>query len=217
MLNRLYTALGMACALTLVSPAFAATTIDFESTPTGSKAQGFSATGAPGLSFTSAFGTGLQVANFTPQSAGNGLGVFNDDANFLIGTFSSSADFLSLMFGNDDPCCSQAGNIALLKTFFGGNLVGSASVALNRNDLLDQTISFGQIGGGQVFDRFEFSYANAGGSPISLIEVVDNITFNTASAVPEPSTWALMLIGFGAVGGAMRSAKRKRKVTFSFA
>lgn len=29
-------------------------------------------------------------------------------------------------------------------------------------------------------------------------------------AVPEPGTWAMMLIGFGAVGGAMRSARRRR-------
>lgn len=37
-----------------------------------------------------------------------------------------------------------------------------------------------------------------------------------AGAVPEPSTWALMLLGFGFVGGAIRSAKRQQKVTVSF-
>ena len=34
-----------------------------------------------------------------------------------------------------------------------------------------------------------------------------------AGAVPEPATWALMLIGFGAIGAAMRS---RRKVAVSF-
>ena len=34
-------------------------------------------------------------------------------------------------------------------------------------------------------------------------------------AVPEPATWAMMLAGFGAVGGAMRY--RRRKTTASFA
>ena len=33
-------------------------------------------------------------------------------------------------------------------------------------------------------------------------------------AVPEPSTWAMMLLGFGFVGGAMRS-RRKHKLTVS--
>ena len=36
------------------------------------------------------------------------------------------------------------------------------------------------------------------------------------AAVPEPATWAMMLLGFGAVGAGMRSARR-RKVAFAFA
>lgn len=36
-------------------------------------------------------------------------------------------------------------------------------------------------------------------------------------AVPEPTTWAMMLLGFGFVGGAMRSAKRRQKLTASYA
>jgi hypothetical protein len=39
----------------------------------------------------------------------------------------------------------------------------------------------------------------------------------TLAAVPEPATWAMMLIGFGAVGGAMRSAKRRQKLTVTYA
>lgn len=31
-----------------------------------------------------------------------------------------------------------------------------------------------------------------------------------ASAVPEPATWAFMIVGFGAVGASIRSARRKR-------
>jgi len=30
------------------------------------------------------------------------------------------------------------------------------------------------------------------------------------SSVPEPDTWATMLLGFGLVGGAMRSRRRKK-------
>lgn len=43
------------------------------------------------------------------------------------------------------------------------------------------------------------------------------ISQQAAAAVPEPATWALMLLGFGFVGGAMRTAKRRQKVTVSFA
>lgn len=38
---------------------------------------------------------------------------------------------------------------------------------------------------------------------------IDNVVLS-AAAVPEPATWGLMILGFGAVGGAMR---RRRSVT----
>ena len=43
---------------------------------------------------------------------------------------------------------------------------------------------------------------------------VDNFTFQVSGGVPEPASWALMLGGFGLVGGAMRS-RRKAAVTFA--
>lgn len=36
-----------------------------------------------------------------------------------------------------------------------------------------------------------------------------------AAAVPEPATWAMMLVGFGAVGFSMRSARRKTKLSLA--
>lgn len=36
-----------------------------------------------------------------------------------------------------------------------------------------------------------------------------NIRFNVASAVPEPATWAMMLLGFGAAGYSMRRQRRQ--------
>ena len=39
---------------------------------------------------------------------------------------------------------------------------------------------------------------------------IDNVAVN--SAVPEPATWAMMLLGFGAVGF---SARRRRSMVFA--
>lgn len=36
-------------------------------------------------------------------------------------------------------------------------------------------------------------------------------------AVPEPSTWAMMILGFGAVGGAMRASRRKTRLSLKYA
>jgi hypothetical protein len=39
----------------------------------------------------------------------------------------------------------------------------------------------------------------------------DNFMFaSPAGAVPEPSTWAMLIVGFGAVGGAMRRGRRRQ-------
>lgn len=47
---------------------------------------------------------------------------------------------------------------------------------------------------------------------------IDNFRFvQSAAAVPEPATWAMLLVGFGFVGGSLRSARRRQKVSVSFA
>lgn len=41
-----------------------------------------------------------------------------------------------------------------------------------------------------------------------------DVNFNL-SAVPEPATWAFMIFGFGAVGGALRRKKNRQTVSFA--
>lgn len=43
------------------------------------------------------------------------------------------------------------------------------------------------------------------------------LSLGTGAAVPEPGTWAMMLLGFGFVGGAMRAKRRRRNVSVSYA
>ncbi len=66
-------------------------------------------------------------------------------------------------------------------------------------------ISLGAIGG--------TSFDLRGGSVVQT--VVASVTpIAATSPVPEPATWAMMLMGFGAVGGALRS---RRKATVRYA
>ena len=64
------------------------------------------------------------------------------------------------------------------------NSLGTLTVTINRNN---------------SGDFYGFDYAQ-----------LSNIDVN--SAVPEPSTWAMMLLGFGAIGVSMR---RRKRVTFA--
>ncbi|HSQ95234.1 MAG TPA: PEPxxWA-CTERM sorting domain-containing protein [Croceibacterium sp.] len=54
-----------------------------------------------------------------------------------------------------------------------------------------------------------------GYSIITSEGIGNSLTVN--SAVPEPSTWAMMLFGFGGIGFAMRTARRRQKLTVSYA
>ncbi|MBB5685397.1 hypothetical protein FHS49_001405 [Sphingobium boeckii] len=58
--------------------------------------------------------------------------------------------------------------------------------------------------------NFQFTF-NSGGIPAKDF-VVDRVYLT--AAIPEPTTWAMMLVGFGAVGGAMRSRSRRRIASF---
>ena len=63
-------------------------------------------------------------------------------------------------------------------------------------------------------------YANGVNTALSanpFIMTTLDYASSSAGAVPEPATWAMMLLGFGFVGGAIRSSKRRRKVTVSYA
>jgi hypothetical protein len=44
------------------------------------------------------------------------------------------------------------------------------------------------------------------------------LTFTRVAAdVPEPATWAMMLLGFGAIGGEMRYRRRKVRISYAAA
>ncbi|MDB5453794.1 MAG: hypothetical protein JWO33_2372, partial [Caulobacteraceae bacterium] len=45
-------------------------------------------------------------------------------------------------------------------------------------------------------------------------EYFDNVSLDVA-AVPEPATWAMMIAGFGMIGGAMRHRRRTPAATFA--
>jgi hypothetical protein len=85
------------------------------------------------------------------------------------------------------------GPVQLLSNYVGTH-GGVAFVGLTSTTAFNSvTFSGSAWNDGIYFDRLKFASVTA------------------TSAVPEPSTWAMMIGGFGIVGGALRSARRKQK------
>ncbi|MEK7431046.1 MAG: PEPxxWA-CTERM sorting domain-containing protein [Pseudomonadota bacterium] len=62
-------------------------------------------------------------------------------------------------------------------------------------------VAFSATTGNAGSFRLQFG-TNSGGD--NMGPLLDNVSIGVSSAVPEPATWAMMIMGFGLVGSAMR-------------
>jgi hypothetical protein len=83
------------------------------------------------------------------------------------------------------------------------------------------SLNFARTDGNQSFAQYVQFTATAGETISSLsftnvpsIDAFEVANF-TVTAVPEPATWGMMLLGFGMVAGAARYRRRGTKVAFS--
>lgn len=61
-----------------------------------------------------------------------------------------------------------------------------------------------------------FSLEGPDGIPLG-IGLIAGTTFTSVAAIPEPATWAMMLIGVGAAGAMMRRQRRSVRITARYA
>ncbi len=154
---------------------------------------------ADNLSSSFAANTGANVVDVVPIS----------DVTYSSAATSSNGltkDFdVVFSFANPFLYDPSMGNLLLDLTSFGGSN-RSGTTLDGVNVLGDGTSSlFLQNGTGGTGSLSTFGY------------VVQFKTADTVGVIPEPSTWAMMLIGFGAVGAAVRRRKEDTpKVRFAF-
>jgi len=126
---------------------------------------------------------------------------------------------------NSSPLATFKANSQLGTDNFGISGNARQGVLVNGNDQINQTLASWRqyfsadarvvgisFGAGSGFGTFTGYVDNVA---VATSLGADRINFEaTAAAVPEPATWALMLGGFGLVGGSLR---RRAKATVRFA
>jgi choice-of-anchor C domain-containing protein len=171
----------------------------------------------------------VNPGTFTTLGAGatdiNGWTVGGNSVDY-IGTYWNAADGARSidLAGNGPGSISQTFDTVAGKTYkvsfaMAGNTDGSPTVkTLLVSGDASQNFSFDTTGAsrsdmGWVTKTFTF-IANGKSSTLTFAAgdsgpygaALDNVA---VSAVPEPAAWALMITGFGMVGGAMRTRRRK--------
>jgi opacity protein-like surface antigen len=102
---------------------------------------------------------------------------------------------------------ATSGNV--LFTLIGGTLDGERIFGVTTSGQNKFGLSGGTFTGVTIDFGNSADFLTGGGTNGARIQDIRQVSVNT-SAVPEPTTWAFMLVGFGAVGHSMR----RRKVSY---
>lgn len=151
-------------------------------------------------------GSGWQADTLT----GSGAPTAQSPWTFTIGstsTLSVSDDFVP------GDTFTLSGGVAGITSFFAGASDVRATGPGGAAWLNPVYSKFSTVLGAGSYS-FSLTGPGQGGIPAGLWVRLDEGAL--AGAVPEPAVWAFMLIGFGFIGGALRSAKTRQKLTVSY-
>lgn len=197
-----------ALGITVATPATASTTINTAISATGTKTFTFTTQGGPGL---------IEVRS-TCDDGGTGLCdpaiyIFKDS---LAGDLFAYNDNAILLDIDGEPSPFSTRN-SLITTFFDpGTYV--ASVGLSE---YDESFDPGAYQGLPIPNKFSETEARTGVANFNPGEIDFTIDFSgslivaaeATTAVPEPATWAMMIVGFAATGASLRRHRHANRVT----
>jgi hypothetical protein len=132
-----------------------------------------------------------------------------DTTNAAAGSFASMFNFFSdssnLGVFSVTTATNPASTVSLLQLFTGGTMTtfGTTPVAGGSTTGSGNTLTLTSALLPNTWYTFKYS-----GTLATAGDISGPANFYTHAAVPEPASWALMLLGFGAVGYAMRRRRR---------
>ena len=95
--------------------------------------------------------------------------------------------------------------------FLGGTSQTFTDTALSAPDRYLVSADPGQVMTKIVFSALDADYNGLTEVPFNF-DGIEQVSFDGLSAIPEPATWAMFLVGFGAIGFAMRGSRRRQLV-----
>lgn len=174
-------------------------TEDFESFTVVATTNG---TSGPGYTISS---TGFDTRSISPCALS--LCGDNTTPGGEVFAYSNSANAL-LTFNFDNP-------VNAFGAYFGGLQTGSNSLDFGGNSAAINTTQNGGFAFVGFYDPNNTYSSVTVNIPFDLISVDDVRYGFVQSAIPEPGTWAMMILGFGLIGGAMRTRRRKVKINYA--
>ena len=208
--------LAASLAAFVATPSHATQFIDFESEPAFT---GPSIT-VDGVTFSNGMGD-VQIGDFSPQRDGN-QALFNVGSDALVFQFNTDVQSIQFDFGHDNTVSFGTPAMAMLTLFFHGTQTAQVGVALDQDDLLNQSVFFNAGDGSDGFNSATFEFVDASFQSSGLVEIVDNVSITGISvapppppAVPEPSTWLMLIMGLGFVGASMRARGALNSASFA--
>jgi hypothetical protein len=134
-------------------------------------------------------------------------------ANFQVGVFAAPNNFFSItlpdFISSDQSFTAAQVNMVCGDAFVACDGVTFSTTDSPGHDVIE--INFNNLFGTQPTSEF-YSFAPTAFTTLGVYGQDSGFYSNTATltvGVPEPASWALMILGVGAIGLALRQAKRK--------
>lgn len=225
-MKKITIAVALSAATIGAVPAFAAPVISYDIT--NGRANGYGnwsnsysgqtvTTGAT-TNFTG--GSGTLNDGITPNSLGNNQ-LFSTADNTIITThFASTQTFSEVAFLNAYAGNTIPGNITAAVLTIGGvsqRIEAAAFGAVNPGNgyQFNQRFTITGLLAAAIGDTLTISRIETKGNIPQFYAIGEITVASVAAAVPEPATWAMMLVGFAMVGATARY--RRRSTTAAFA
>ncbi len=133
------------------------------------------------------------------------------DAGFIFKQAAGNTLLLGAKYDESSACCADYGSY--YSTTLQSLDFTLSGLGLNSPDYR-QAGTFVVSGTGQY--SFDYEYATrSGGILVSRLFKLTPTTLSVSGGVPEPATWAMMMLGFGAIGYAMRRQKAHAAARFT--